>query len=77
MSNQHKHNQGQAKIAAIDTSNGFERDLVDRVTVVGPGAAEPDMREANTAPGEESGQARESQQPIEDFGPPGVEIYIR
>lgn len=76
LSNQHKHNQDQAKIAAVDTSNGLEGNLVDRVAVVGPSAAEPDMREADAAPGEESGQARQGQQPIEDFGPTGVEVYI-
>lgn len=76
LSNQHKHNQNQAKIAAVDTSNGLEGDLVDRVTMVGPGAAEPDMRETDAAPGEERSQAGQGKQPIEDLGPSGVQVYI-
>lgn len=76
MSNQYKHDQDQAKIAAVDTSNGLEGDLVDRVTVVGPRAAEPDMRETDATPGEERSQAGQGKQPIKDLGPTGVQVYI-
>lgn len=76
LSDQHDHNQEQAEIAAVDSPDGFEGDLVDRVAVVGPGTAESDMREADAAPGEEGGQARQGQQPVKDFRAPRVEVYI-
>lgn len=77
LSNQHDKDQEQAEIAAVDAPDGLEGDLVDRVAVVGPGAAEPDVREADAAPGEERGQAGQGQQPVKYLGPAGVEVYVR
>lgn len=34
------------------------------------------MRETDTAPGEERSQAGQGEQPIEDRGPVGVQVYI-
>lgn len=76
LGNQHEHDQRQAEVAAVDTPDGLEGDLVDRVAVVGPGVAEPDMREADAAPGEERGQAGQGEQPVEDLGTAGVEVYV-
>lgn len=46
------------------------------MAVVGPGVAEPDMREADAAPGEERGQAGQGEQPVEDFRAACVEVDI-
>jgi hypothetical protein len=51
---------------AIDTTDGVEGDLVESVTVVGPGLAEADVGKADGAPGEESGETGKSKQPVED-----------
>lgn len=42
----------------------------------GPGAAEADVREADAAPGEESRQPGQREQPVEDDGALGVEVYV-
>lgn len=76
LSNQHEHDQRQAEVAAVYTSDGLEGDLVDRVAVVGPGVAESDVRQADAAPGEERGQAGQGEQPVEDFGAAGVQVDV-
>lgn len=76
LSNQNEHDQPQADPAAVHAADGLEGDLVDCVAVEGPRAAETDVREADAAPGEESGQAREGEQPVEDDGALGVEVDI-
>lgn len=59
LSNQYEHNQRKAKIAAVDASDGLEWDFFDCVAVEGPSTAESDVREADAAPSEERGQARQ------------------
>ena len=51
---------------AVDTTDGFERYLVEGVSVVGPGLAETDMGQADGTPGEEGGHTRKLNQPTED-----------
>ena len=46
------------------------------MAVEGPGAAEPDVRKTDATPGEECGQAGQGEQPVEDFGSSGVEVYV-
>lgn len=41
-----------------------------------PGAAEPDVRKTDAAPGEERSQAGQSEQPVEHGGPVGVEVDV-
>lgn len=77
LSNQHEHDQRQAKVATVDTPDGLEGDLVDRVAVVGPGVAESDVRETDAAPGEERGQAGQGEQPVEDLRTAGIEVDVR
>lgn len=76
LSNQHKHNQPQTDPATINTTNSPERNLIERVAIQSPGTAEADVREADTAPREERSQARQREQPVEDDGPLGVEVYV-
>lgn len=55
----------QSKVRAPDAADGLEGDLVGGVAVVGPGLAEADVGEADGAPGEQSGQRRQREEPVE------------
>lgn len=72
--NQDDDDQPQANVAAVDAADGLEGDLVQGVAVVGPGLAEPDVGEADAAPGEQGGQAGKREQPVKDGRAVGVEV---
>lgn len=55
----------QSEVRAPDAADGLEGDLVGGVAVVGPGLAEADVGEADGAPGEQSGQRRQREEPVE------------
>ena len=64
LGNQYDNVHDEAEPASVDTAGGFEGNLVQSVPVVLPRGAESNVSEADAAPGEERGEARQGEKPV-------------
>lgn len=71
---QDKNAEDETQPRTIDTTDGLEGDLVKSVAVVLPCLAEPNVGQANRAPGEKRSETREGDEPVEDNLALGVQV---
>lgn len=76
LGSQDDENEEKTEPRASSSEEGFERDLVKRVAVVGPGLAKSDVGVANGAPGEESSKTGKLEEPAEDGLAGGNQVHV-
>ena len=65
LGDEHEYVEDEAEPRAVDADLRFEGQLVERVALQAPGAAEADVCQADGAPGEDGGESGEGVQPVE------------
>lgn len=59
--------EGQPDVRPVHARLGAEGELVEKVTLPGPCAAEADVRQADAAPGEDRGETGDGEHPVESL----------
>jgi hypothetical protein len=76
LSNENHNDYAKTQPGAVDTADGFERNLVDGVSVVRPCLAEANVGQADGTPGEEGSHTGELEQPSEDELTIGSQVHV-